>query len=217
MCTILVLSSTTYGPWAVPVLICLLLCSAEAKQTLWDSQRIVSAVLCRLEDWFFLSLVSQGFSGVGSTDKESTPGGHGSTQGEGPVLPIETRLPDRGRDSQPRPLSDNTQVDLLKTRTAKPSEPGSDLSQSPKPSEASASKVFSPRPESPKRESREPVESPKPASSPEKSPNEGAGKGPPPNKVSQRKDSRPQCVKLSKRIKSIAQQFSSIRNDQKRS
>ena len=171
-------------------------------------------------DWkigFFLSLVSQGFSGVGSTDKESAPGGHGSTQGEGPVLPIETRLPDRGRDSQPRPVSDNTQVDLLKTRTAKPSEPGSDLSQSPKPSEASASKVFSPRPESPKRESREPAESPKPASSPEKSPNEGAGKGPPPNKVSQRKDSRPQCVKLSKRIKSIAQQFSSIRNDQKRS
>ena len=134
------------------------------------------------------------------------------------MLPIQTRLPDRGRDSQPRPLSDNTQLDLLKTRTAKPSEPGSDLSQSPKQSEASASKAFSPRPESPKSELPKPAESPKPASSPEKSPNEGAVKGPTPLKgVSQGKDSRLQCVKLSKSTTNIALQVSSIRKDQKRS
>ena len=190
------------------MMICLLLCSAEAKQTLWDSERILSAALYRLEDGFFLSLLSQGFSGVGSTDKESA----------GPVLPIQTRLPDRGRDSQPRPLSDSTQLDLLKAKAAKPSEPGSDLSQSPKPSEASASKAFSPRPESPKSELPKPAESPKPASSPEKSPNEGAAKGPTPLKgVSQGKDSRLQRVKLSVTITNIALQFSSIRNDQKRS
>ena len=164
------------------MMICLLLCSAEAKQTLCDSERIVSAALYRLEDGFFLSFVSQGFSGVGSTDKENAPGGHGSTQGEGPVLPIQTRLPDRGRDSQPRPLSDNTQLDLLKANTAKPSEPGSDLSQSPKPSEASASKAFSPRPEPLKSELPKPAESPKPASLPEKSPSKGASKGPAPPK-----------------------------------
>ena len=164
------------------MMICLLLCSAETKQTVCDSERILSAALYRLEDDFFLSLVSQGFSGVGSTDKENAPGGHGSTQGEGPVLPIQTRLPDRGRDSQPRPLSDNTQLDLLKTRTAKPSEPGSDLSQSPKPSEASASKAFSPRPEPLKSELPKPAESPKPASLPEKSPSKGASKGPAPPK-----------------------------------
>ena len=188
------------------MMICLLLCSAEAKHTLCDSERILSAGFYRLEDSFFLSLVSQGFSGVGSTDKESA----------GPVLPIQTRLPDRGRDSQPRPLSDNTQLDLLKTRTAKPSEPGSDLSQSPKPSEASASKAFSPRLESPKSELPKPAESPKPASSPEKSPNEGAAKGPTPLKgVSQGKDSRLQCVRLSKSITNIALQFSSVRNDQR--
>ena len=174
---------------------CLLLCSAEAKQTLWDSERILSAALYRLEDGFFLSFVSQGFSGVGSTDKENAP-----------------------VDIQPRPLSDNTQLDLLKANTAKPSEPGSDLSQSPKPSEASASKAFSPRPESPKSELPKPAESPKPASSPEKSPNEGAAKGPTPLKgVSQGKDSRLQRVKLSVTITNIALQFSSIRNDQKRS
>ena len=93
------------------------------------------------------------------------------------MLPIQTRLPDRGRDSQPRPLSDNTQLDLLKAKAAKPSEPGSDLSQSPKPSEASASKAFSPRPESLKSELL-----PKPASLPEKSPSKGASKGPAPPK-----------------------------------
>ena len=208
MSTVPVLSNTTYEPWAVLMIICLLLCSAEAKQTLWDSERILSAAFYRLEDDSFLSLVSQGFSGVGSTDTESA----------GPVLPIQTRLPDRGRDSQPRPLSDNTQLDLLKAKTAKPSEPSSDLSQSPKPSEASASKAFSPRPEPLRSELPKPAESPKPASSPEKSPNEGAVKGPTPLKgVSQGKDPRLQCVKLSKSITNIALQVSRIRNDQKRS
>ena len=116
--------------------------------------------------------LGKGFSGpVGNagTEKEMK-----ETHGETPVLPIQTRLPDRGRDGQPRPLEEN----LLKTPSAK-----SELSESPKPSEAKT------QPESPI-----PAESPKPASSPEKSPSKGAPKGTaPPKGASKGKESWLHC------------------------